>query len=189
MDKQPRPLAEMQAHAESFCAELAPYCERIAIAGSIRRRKAMCSDVELVCGPRFHVELVGLFDKTWVNELGLYATAEIEAGRWQHRLSVIGAKAFGERYKRVSVDGVALDLFSVLPPAQFGLIVAVRTGPADFSRRLVTSVAGGGWMPLGWLVRDGAIHNDGEGAVVPTPEERDVFSVLGRKFVEPETRA
>ena len=37
--------------AEDLQQQLAPYCERIVIAGSIRRQKATVKDVELLCIP------------------------------------------------------------------------------------------------------------------------------------------
>ena len=38
--------------AEALVKRLAPFCERIAIAGSVRRGKAECSDIDLVCIPK-----------------------------------------------------------------------------------------------------------------------------------------
>jgi DNA polymerase/3'-5' exonuclease PolX len=46
------PLARAVSIAETTQAALAPHCERIAIAGSVRRRKAFVGDLELVCIPR-----------------------------------------------------------------------------------------------------------------------------------------
>lgn len=186
-DHRRRPLAEMCAVAEVLRAELAPYCERCEIAGSIRRRKPECADVELLVVPKFREERDGLFGSKRINLLDEYAQRQVDLGRWQHRYSIVGTKAFGERFKRVLVDGLPLDLFSCLPPAQFGVLMVIRTGPAEFSRRVVTSVSAGGWMPEGWRVKDGAIH-DASGSVVPTAEEADVFRVLGREYVEPEAR-
>lgn len=186
-EKHARPLAEMLAVAVALRDELAPYCERCEIAGSIRRRKSECSDVELLAVPRFHVERDGLFGSKRINLLDEYAQRQVDLGRWQHRYSIVGTKAFGERFKRVLVDGVPLDLFSCLPPAQFGVLFLIRTGPAEFSRRVVTGAAGGGWMPEGWRVKDGAVYAGGNG--VATPEEADVFRVLGREYIEPSRRA
>jgi len=81
---------------------------------------------------------------------------------------------------------LAVDLFSVLPPAQWGVIMMIRTGPAEFSRRLVTPRGSGGLLPDGLRVRDGAIW-DGEHAIA-TPEEDDVWRVLGLAPVAPEDR-
>jgi DNA polymerase/3'-5' exonuclease PolX len=46
------PLARAVSIAETTRAALAPHCERIAIAGSVRRRRSFVGDIELVCIPR-----------------------------------------------------------------------------------------------------------------------------------------
>ena len=38
--------------AEKVVSQLSPYCERIEIAGSVRREKPFPKDVEIVCIPR-----------------------------------------------------------------------------------------------------------------------------------------
>jgi DNA polymerase/3'-5' exonuclease PolX len=45
-------IAQATVIAERVKAELAPYCERIEIAGSVRRRKPQVKDIELVAIPR-----------------------------------------------------------------------------------------------------------------------------------------
>jgi len=81
---------------------------------------------------------------------------------------------------------LAVDLFSVLPPAQWGVIMMIRTGPAEFARRVVTRRDAGGWLPSHLAVRDGAIW-DGD-QIVETPEEADVWRVLEMDPVAPEDR-
>ena len=43
--------------AERLVEQLRPYCERIQIAGSIRRRKWAVGDIELLCIPKYRTEL------------------------------------------------------------------------------------------------------------------------------------
>lgn len=45
-------LAEAQAIAERVRAELAPFCVRCEIAGSIRRKRPEPRDLEIVCVPK-----------------------------------------------------------------------------------------------------------------------------------------
>ena len=47
-DKQKFHLGTARAYAEVIQAALAPFCERIVIAGSIRRGKEMVGDIELL---------------------------------------------------------------------------------------------------------------------------------------------
>lgn len=42
--------------AELAAAELGPYCERLAIAGSLRRRLETCKDIEIVAVPKVRAE-------------------------------------------------------------------------------------------------------------------------------------
>jgi DNA polymerase/3'-5' exonuclease PolX len=183
-----RPRLEMHAAAERLIAELGPYCERIEIAGSIRRRAAQCADIELLCIPRCEPErdASDLFRAVVVNRLDGYCRTQLDAGRFTHRRNVLGAPAFGKRYKRLAVDGVPLDLFSVLAPASFPLLWLIRTGPTDFGRRLVTTRAKGGWLPDECHVRDGAVWR--AGARLELADEAAVFALMGLQYLAPELR-
>lgn len=46
-------LEQAQQIAEALKADLKPYCEKIEIGGSIRRKKPEPNDIELVCIPKF----------------------------------------------------------------------------------------------------------------------------------------
>ena len=76
------------------------------------------------------------------------ATELLAQGVLAHRPDKNGRPAFGEKLKRVVFRGAAgelpLDLFAVTPPAQWGVIFTVRTGPGAFSTRLVTARRYGG---------------------------------------------
>src|SRR3990167_9592187 len=60
-------------------------------------------------------------------------------GRLRDRPDKNGRGAWGPRFKRALYQvtmsklnrNVGLDIFSVLPPAQWGVIFAIRTGPAE----------------------------------------------------------
>ncbi len=193
--KERRPLAAMRARAEALAADLAPYCARIEIAGSIRRGKPTVADIELVAAPRFTPSPDDLFG-TPRNALDAYARERLAAGAWHHRLDKNGHPACGERFKRLTIEGDAVDLFVVLPPAQWGLALLVRTGSADFSAKCMTAKSRGGFMPDGCGVHDFGIYcggtRDGSGyqggTLIETPEESDVFKVLGVPWIEPAVR-
>lgn len=183
-----RPLLQMQKAAEAIVERLRPACERIEVAGSIRRRAPWCKDVELVCIPRMGVQQAGLFDTEEVNELdGLVASQPC----FKPRLDKNGRPAMGPRYKRLLFNWeqrlhIPLDLFSVIRPASWGVILAVRTGPADFSHRLVTRREHGGMLPDRMHVRNGGLWKDEMPPwQISCPEERDFFEAIGFDLIEP----
>lgn len=104
-DRPQRDLASALCVAEAVLAELAPGCERIALAGSARRRKPQVSDLELVAIPRPQTDLYGTPTGSLLDPIleGLVA-----AGRMQ---SIKG----GSRYKQFLLvrSGMVLDLFLV----------------------------------------------------------------------------
>ena len=145
----PYTQAVKMAMAAARCLEASGAVERAAIAGSIRRQKGIGGgegprDIELVCvpGPYFQMEMDAL----------------LQAGAFEPR----GNHGWGRRMCRATFyhEGQAApcDLFLVRKPADWGVIFALRTGPADFNRTLVRhahrlgkKVAGGQL----WVIRDG----------------------------------
>lgn len=161
-------LLRARAIAENVIERLRPSCERIEIAGSIRRRKPEVKDIELVAIPKVFEER-DLFGEL-LNSISMLD--KVEWGRYD---TVIKN---GSRYKQIVIDArINLDLFIVLPPAQWGVIFAIRTGPADYSRWLVTQQRYGGAMPAGYFVQEGQLW--GPHGIIPTPEESDFFAEIG----------
>jgi DNA polymerase/3'-5' exonuclease PolX len=175
------PLAEAAKLAAGIAAVLSPACERIEIAGSVRRRMHTVADVEIVAIPRYRVDLFGeRVDEP--TELDRLVDDLVQAGRFAPRLSSAGTRHMGQRSKRLTAvrSGLPVDLFAVLPPAQFGALLAIRTGPADFSQRLVTVC-----KSRGLDQRDGRLVARGSGREIATPEERDFVEACGAPYVEP----
>jgi len=156
--------------AQKYIERLAPFCERIAIAGSIRRRKTEVGDIEIVALPKPFVDLFGNVNGFHDPMLPLWTNKN------------------GRRYKQYALpEGVNLDLFIVLPPAQWGVIFALRTGGAEFSRKLVTPMPFG-FLPREYVIKDGAVRRADTGEIVPTPEEEDFLSLCGISEVKPNER-
>ena len=51
VSKTQRPLPDAERIAAAIVADLAPFCDRIQVAGSVRRRKEFVGDIELVAIP------------------------------------------------------------------------------------------------------------------------------------------
>lgn len=188
----PRPLAEMRAVAERLVAELAPFCERIEIAGSIRRQKAQCADIEIVCAPRYGTarKLCELLPRHDVDLVDQHTREQLDRGRWLPRLDKNGRPALGERYKRLLVGGpeggIPLDLFTVAPPASFAVIFLIRTGSAEFAKAMVTQQSKGGRLRNGCRVEGGAIWSGG--LRLEIADEQAWFDLCGMRFMPPECR-
>jgi len=117
------PLSEMVEISETIRAVLEPTCERLIVVGSVRRKKETCHDCEIVSQQR-GTELYKLTDSL------------LAQGIIAHRLDKNGRKSYGQKYRRLLWDGVPFDLF-VVPPAEYGATVVIRTGSADFSHAMV----------------------------------------------------
>jgi DNA polymerase/3'-5' exonuclease PolX len=171
-----------KAIADRLLSQLGPYCERIEIAGSVRRGKPDVKDIEIVAVPKI-TEMSDMF--------GNSVSGESEIDVAVRQLVQAGARLIknGPRYKQIALpapDGINLDLFLVLQPAQFDVLFAIRTGPAEFSKWLVTPCKDGGALPSHCRIKDGAVLEDG--AIMPMPEESDFFSFLGLGWIEPGQR-
>lgn len=68
-------------------------------------------------------------------------------------------------------------------PEQWGCIFLIRTGPAEFSRHVVTRA-----RYRGKRFKDGRLFHDFSGQFITTPEEYDVFAALGMPYQEPPDR-
>lgn len=192
------PLAEARVAADIAVALLAPACERIEVAGSIRRGVADIGDLEIVAVPRRGAQAVDLFGSPvgeaddYLHELCNRLRAE---GRLAPRLNKLGHESWGRRLKwglfwpTAPEDGcIAIDVYAC-EPEQWGATLAIRTGPADFSRRLVTARPAGGYCPPRYHFRDWRVVDRASGTPLPTPEERDVFAALGLDWIEPRDRS
>jgi DNA polymerase/3'-5' exonuclease PolX len=149
------------AIAESVRSELSPFCARCEIAGSIRRKKPECGDVEIVCIPK--------------SPMG-YAAAI-------NKYQKIKGDAIGKYTQRLHSPGIKLDIFTATP-RNWGLIFAIRTGSADFSHRVLAS----GWVKAGYNSKDGMLTRTRSGEIVNVPEETDLFRMIFVPFVKPENR-
>lgn len=152
---------------------LAPHCERIEIAGSIRRKCAVCNDIEIVAIPKPYE--TGLF------ESGIAAVVN----RWEKVKGELeykgrpGVRAC--RYtQRKLPQGVLLDLFFATPD-NWGYILAIRTGSTRFNQHLINR-----WKHKGYGGADGYLHC--AGTIIPVPEETHLFKLLDIPYCAPEAR-
>lgn len=164
-------LGEATVIAERMKAELAPHCERIEIAGSIRRRKTEVGDIEIVAIPKPY-------------DVGLFASG---VALVLDRLPIVRGHLPCKATQRMLPEGIALDVFFATRE-NWGLIFAIRTGSADYSHHVLAH----GWARRGYVSKWGMLRyldgRDSDGRAIATPEEEDVFRIAGVSWVPPEAR-
>lgn len=205
-EARPAALQVARRVALALASELAGACERLELAGSIRREKSTVSDIEIVAIPQLGPSLAAqpaLFEggdtvapQPRVNRLweaieaiseGHQRIVPIKPGspslepddRWQEK------RQAGSRYLRLWLPKPALKVDLFLADAEtWGAIFAIRTGSAKFSQALVTrwtSVSGGGHFHQGRLLQ-------ADGTALATPEEADVFRACRVELIAPAAR-
>lgn len=178
------PLADAARHAAALVERLSPACDRIEVAGSIRRRKPEVGDIEVVAIPTPDRDLFGDPAGSLLDPL-LDRLA---------REGVLSPTRGGHYFKQflVPAAGCKLDLF-LCNRDTWGMVFTIRTGSASFSHRLVTqrdrrtSDGQFGLMPVDCRAYNARVWRGT--TVLETPEEADVFRVLGLDWIPPEDRS
>lgn len=190
------PLSHAQKLANRLVQLLEPHCERIQIAGSIRREKNEVGDIEIVCQPKKMA--ADIFEFSHKPILEFWA----ELSRFTRLMGK--PDGTGRQYKYSIPTGwskpdfIQLDLFIPQPDDYFRQL-AIRTGRANYS----ASVIAHGWRKLGWvgtedgLRREEQVEKKGEGWVCihPNPtlpprwtSESDFFQWLQVPYIHPTER-
>lgn len=176
--------------AERIKAELAPMCEQIEIAGSVRRLRPECGDVDLVLLPKRH------------------ALEEIKK-RCLARATMVqdGAQNFICKLKPwdAAPDGFQLDIFIASPdskdmfapePGNFASLLLCRTGSKEHNVFLIEHAKKMQmcWNPYRGVYHGGQWTGSGTdrdyvgGELLAARHERDIFESLKLVFVPPEKR-
>ena len=165
-------LERAKAIAEQLKRLLEPACERIVIAGSIRRRKPEVGDIELLCIPKY-VAGVDQLDR----EIGALFIQRILG----FRLNKLGSKVYGPKNKllRHLESGIGVDIFSTSEEC-WPVALVVRTGGKITNQRIATAALRKGYR----------FHAYGSGFSTPNGEivchsEREVFETAGLPYQEP----
>jgi DNA polymerase/3'-5' exonuclease PolX len=162
--------------AQQLMDLLRPHCSRIEVAGSIRRQAYYVKDVEIVCIPK-QEEIRDLFGQlTGTRSCSGFIKAV-------QTLERVKGDPVGKYTQRILPGGMKADIF-LATPENWGLILAIRTGSAAFSR----DVLAGGWVRKGYHGKDGMLHNR-DGKPVIMREEEDLFRLIGIEWIHPIDRS
>jgi DNA polymerase/3'-5' exonuclease PolX len=161
-----------------------PMCECIEIAGSIRRQSQEVKDIEIVYVSRMAPVPGQLFDVHSYPLTEDLIREMVEEGVLAYDEEI---HRNGPKYKRMvhPSSGVIVELFRA-EVANWGVILALRTGPAKFSQMLVSHGWEFGVLPVDYEIRDGYLWR--RGVVFPTPDEATLFAQLDIPHYRPEQR-
>lgn len=170
-------LKDAERVAGLFFSTLAPVCERIAIVGSVRRKKPNPKDVELLCVPRRDPYtntdmLEDLIDHLIVR--GILAKRPLKSGR----------QSYGH-YNKLLVHvptSTPVDIFTT-DEKKWWMALVIRTGPKDSNIYLAMTAE-----KKGWKLRAYGAGYDTPGGPHICQSEAEVFEVLGLPHLPPEKR-
>lgn len=164
------PLSKARAFAEKVMEQIAPYCERMEIAGSIRRKVHTVSDVDLVVVPR---DVKGLMKRA------LERGVQVCAGEHVFRVETVVGVQIDIYFAHTGKP----DLFRPLP-SNWGSVLLCRTGSREHNIKLCQQA---NKLGLKWDPSFGLFNEFGDCLAAATEEE--LFAALQLDYVKPEDRA
>jgi DNA polymerase/3'-5' exonuclease PolX len=184
-EKRKWPHADALAVAEELVAVLAPFCSRIEIAGSLRRKKPMVGDVEILFVPKFEdraCDLIGTIEPFNVAELELGCM--LGRGQISKRPNINGTFAWGAKNKlALHRSGIPVDFFTTSEASWHNYLVC-RTGGAESNVAICNAAIKKGFK---WEPYSAGFYRIGH--TVPMHSEREVFEFVGLPFLPPESRS
>ena len=162
--------------ANKFKQRIEPYCVKVIIAGSIRRNKPNVKDIEILAEP--HIEVIARKPFPPIVTMNI-----IPYFNKLHKNPRFRFEKDGNKFKKIWLltrngkDLIAIDLWLVIPPDQWGTKLLIRTGPESFSKWLVTVR-----KPQGYKFKNNQLFDPNDD-LIPTPTEDSVFKALDLPFI------
>jgi DNA polymerase (family 10) len=168
------PLAKLRDYADRIVSELAPHCERIEIAGSIRRGLPDVNDIDLVILPKSPAAQAAIIARC--KERGALVT-----GGTQNSIFRFGHGPAQFQLDLYFAEHASRDLFGKAP-GNWGSLLLCRTGSKEHNIKLVQRAKrlGKSWNPYYGVYQ----HNK----LVASETEESIFAALEMDFVSPEGR-
>lgn len=171
-------LTDAEIYAAEVCFALEPHCDKIAVAGSVRRRKQRVHDIEVVCIPKRNTDLFGQI-------VGVKEDFAQAVNQWE---AVKGEPSGKYTRRRLPL----LDGFNASPECDifmadfdnFGWIYALRTGSSEFNQKF--------WLPklrtAGIVSVGGYLRRASDSSLVKVPDEDALFKIVECGYIRPEER-
>lgn len=162
--------AEVEPLALKIIGAIEPYCDKVEVAGSIRRRKDKVNDIDVVVQPK---------PQSWVKAIEeirrRFDAVTEKQGAKLATLYVPFASKHGEGYLQV-------DLYRA-SKRTWGILLLIRTGSAKHNIYLCNLAIRKGYR----LAYSKGLLNE-KGEVIASKTEREVFQALGLDYIQPEDR-
>lgn len=168
-------LAPAKLFAGKIAFALAPFCDRIEVAGSIRRGREHVNDIDIVCIPK------GIDGREGI----------IRRCRERGHLLKNGGQYVEFVFAHPAGGGVQLDLWFAHGgksdlftgvPSNWGMLLLARTGSKEHNIKLAAAAKRQG---LTFSPHEG-IKRDEE--IIASKTEEEIFASLGLAYVEPQRR-
>ena len=181
-DKPKFPRDRALVVAKELCDALKPVTERLIVAGSLRRRKLMVADVEILFIPKLRTIKEELFDSKEVPATDEVLEAMLSRGIIAKRKNGKDSEMWGAKNKlAVHVSSsIPVDLFAATEANWWNYLVC-RTGNAQNNIAICQAAIGRKmkWNPYG------AGFTDDAGQIRTVTSERDVYELVGLPYREP----
>ena len=152
-------LEDAEELAGEIVEHIHPFCERVEIAGSIRRKQSEVRDIDLVLIPK---------PLSWHR---IVATL-------QRRMNAEVLKR-GDSIAQLTIKGVNVDLY-VANEQTWGALLLIRTGSAEHNIKLSKRA-----LSMGMKLTHKGLTKEGK---VIASTETEIFEALDLPYVEPEER-
>jgi len=178
--------------ARDLLRYIRPLCERVVIAGSLRRGKAEVGDVEIVYISRYldwpdPEDMLGRVIRTNVMDHAL--SLMLKLGVIKRRLKENGSPTWGPENKLAvhCGSGMPVDLFETDAQAWANYLVC-RTGGEQTNTAIASAAKSIGWKWNPYGEGFTRMFGPDAGRVFTVREEKDVFEFVGLDYLEPNKR-
>jgi len=172
-------LSSAQRLAEKIVAEIAPFCSRTEIAGSIRRGRAEVNDIDLVVIPKN----------------GSRPIVERVTRKWRQ---ISGAKGDARNLRFLSPNEFQLDIFLAhdeivdlvsTTPTNWGAVLLCRTGSTQHNLGICHRAHEKGlkFAPYRGIIKPPVAENAPE-RIIASETEEDIYAALGLTWRPPQER-
>ncbi len=173
--------------AEEIVDCLSGYCERVVIAGSLRRKREEVHDIEILYIPKIvrRPSDHDLFADVLIDSASEFLDGLLKADLLSKRPNKNGVFAWGPKNKlAIHVpSGIAVDFFAT-DEEKWWVALVIRTGGKDTNLKLTTGAQAKGRS----LNAYGCGVTNSDGSITRASSERHVFELCGVPYLEPTQR-